>query len=99
MTGDVKKAAQEQNSIYKDFIYNQHDIPGKKWRYGFRSSAATGCGWIAVYNAMRLMGYYMEPERLIRYFEWQLPLINGNFGTLTFGPAIFFKQNRFQVRI
>ena len=48
-----------------DLIYNQHKIPKEKWRYGFRSSAATGCGWIATYNALRLMGYRATPEDLI----------------------------------
>ena len=49
-----------------DLIYCQRDIPKKQWRYGFRSSAATGCGWIATYNALQLMGYRAEPEKLIR---------------------------------
>ena len=37
-----------------DLIYNQNDIPKDTWRYGFRPSSATGCGWIATYNALRL---------------------------------------------
>lgn len=82
-----------------DFIYNQHRIPKKKWRYGFRRSAATGCGWIATYNALQLMGYHAHPDKLIRYYECQLPLINGNFGTFLFGPAIYFKSRGFRVRL
>ncbi len=82
-----------------DIIYNQRRIPKKRWRYGLRSSAATGCGWIATYNALRLMGYGVNPEKLIHYFEWQIPLINGNMGTFIFGPAIFFKQKGFQVKV
>ena len=61
-----------------DLIYNQNHIPKDQWRYGFRSSAATGCGWIATYNALRLMGYYAKPEDLIHYYERQVPIINGN---------------------
>lgn len=34
-----------------DLIYNQRKIPKDQWRYGFRTSADTGCGWIATYNA------------------------------------------------
>ena len=82
-----------------DLIYNQRKIPRDKWRYGFRTSAATGCGWIAVYNALRLMGYRVEPEKLIRYFERQLPLLHGNIGTLIPAPAIYFKQQGFGVSI
>ena len=82
-----------------DLIYNQNRIPKDQWRYGFRTSAATGCGWIAVYNALRLMQYRAEPEQLIRYFERQLPLIHGNAGTSILGPALFFRQKGFRVRL
>ena len=80
-----------------DLIYNQRKIPKEQWRYGFRTSAATGCGWIATYNALRLMGYRAEPEALIRYYERQLPLIHGNAGTSILAPALFFQQKGFQV--
>ena len=82
-----------------DLICNQHDIPKNQWRYGFRTSAATGCGWIAVYNALRLLSYRAEPENLIRYFQRQLPLIHGNAGTSILGPAIFFLQKGFRVKL
>ncbi len=80
-----------------DLICCQRDIPKKQWRYGFRSSAATGCGWIAAYNALRLMGYSPEPEELIAAFERQLPLIHGSFGTTVLAPAVFFMRRGFSV--
>ena len=80
-----------------DLIYCQRSIPREQWRYGLRSSAATGCGWIATYNALRLMGYKASPEKLIRYFERQLPLIHGNAGTSILGPALFFQRQGFPV--
>ena len=82
-----------------DLIYCQEKIPKEQWRYGFRSSAATGCGWIATYNALRLMGYRAKPEELIRYYERQVPLINGNLGTMLFGPALRFHQWGFPVQV
>ncbi len=81
----------------KDFIYCQRDIPKDKWRYGMRSSAATGCGWIATYNALKLMNYSAKPEKLIKFYEKQLPLINGNAGTFILGPALFFRKFGFNV--
>ena len=45
------------------------------------------------------MGYQVYPERLIRYFKRQMPLINGNFGTVIWGPALFFKKRGFDVKI
>ena len=83
----------------EDFIYNQHHIPKDKWRYGFRSSAATGCGWIATYNALKLLGKYVKPEALIRSYEQQVPLINGNLGTVLFGPALWFHKRGYPVKM
>lgn len=82
-----------------DLICNQTKIPKGQWRYGFRSSAATGCGWISVYNALRILGYRASPEGLIRYFERQLPLIHGNFGTSIWGPAQYFRKWGFPVKM
>ena len=83
----------------RDLIYNQKKIPKEQWRYGFRSSAAVGCGWIATYNALRILGWKAEPEELIRYYERQLPLIHGNAGTSIWAPAVFFKQQGFPVEV
>ena len=83
----------------KDLIYNQNKIPRGQWRYGFRSSAATGCGWIATYNALRLMGYQTDLDQLIRYYEMQLPLIHGNAGTSFWAPAVCFKNWGFPVKL
>ena len=80
-------------------IYNQNHIPKEQYRYGLRSSAATGCGWIATYNALHLMGYRTQIEELIRYYEWQLPLIHGNAGTSFWGPAVCFRNWGFPVKI
>ena len=82
-----------------DLIYNQTKIPKEKWRYGLRTSAATGCGWVATYNALRLMDYRAEPEKLIRYYERQLPIIHGNAGTSILGPALFFIHHGFPVKV
>lgn len=82
-----------------DLIYCQNDIPKEQWRYGFRSSAAVGCGWIATYNALVRMGYRAEPEKIIRMYERMLPLIHGNTGTNVFAPAICFKKWGFPVEI
>ncbi len=83
----------------KDLIFNQQDIPKDQWRYGMRSSAAVGCGWIATHNALRLLGYETDIPELIRYYEWQLPLIHGNAGTSFWGPAQCFQHWGFPVHL
>ena len=79
----------------EDLICNQRALPDGGLRYGLRRSADTGCGWIATYNALRILGKRAEKKSLIRYYERQLPLIHGNTGTSFWGPAVFFRQHGF----
>ena len=80
-------------------IYNQRDIPRETHRYGLRSSAETGCGWIATYNALKILGCTTDIDELIRYFEWQLPLVHGNFGTSFWGPQRCFEKWGFSTKL
>ena len=79
-----------------DLIYNQHQIPKDQWRYGYRTSAATGCGWIATYNALRLLNYRVSPGSLIHFYEWQVPFVQGNLGTMALAPMQFFRKHGFE---
>lgn len=79
-----------------ELIYNQKDVP---YRYGLRSSAATGCGWVATHNALCLLGCHTDTEKLIRYCEWQLPGIHGTLGTSLWSPALCFKNWGFPVKL
>lgn len=82
-----------------DLIICQRDIPREQWRYGLRTSADVGCGWIATYNALKIMGYHPQPEALIRHYERLLPLIHGNGGTATLAPALVFRRWGFPVEV
>ena len=82
-----------------ELLYNQKKIPKEQWRYGLRSSAAVGCGWIATYNALVLMGYKPDPKKLISWYEHQLPVIHGNTGTSFWGPAAYFRKSGFPVEV
>lgn len=80
-------------------IYNQKKIPKDQWRYGLRASSAVGCGWIAAYNALRLMGYHVTPEKLIRYYKHHVPGLNGTLGTFVMTPVRLFQKLGFQVTV
>lgn len=81
----------------QELIYNQTRIPKKQWRYGLRSSAAVGCGWVALYNALCLLGREPEPEKLIRTLERQLPIIHGNAGTFSAAPGLTLRRMGYRV--
>ena len=80
-------------------ISNQRDIPRNVHRYGLRASADVGCGWVATYNALKLLGCTTDIDGLIRYFEWQLPLIHGNLGTSFWAPERCFRKWGFPVKL
>ena len=82
-----------------ELIINQRDIPEDRWRYGLRPSAKTGCGWIAVYNCLTLLGRPRTPEEIIHGLERQVPGLHGTFGTLCLGPAILLKKWGFSVEV
>lgn len=75
-----------------ELIYNQTQIPKEQYRYGFRSSAAVGCGWIALYNALTLLGKRVNIPALIRRLERALPLVNGNAGTFAATPVFLLRS-------
>lgn len=79
----------------EELIYCQKDIPKEQWKYGFRTSAATGCGWIAVHNTLRLLDHPSDPEILVKAFARQLPLIHGNLGTTILAPALYLRKKEF----
>ncbi|MDY3225847.1 MAG: hypothetical protein SOW84_08290 [Candidatus Faecousia sp.] len=80
-------------------ICNQRDIPREVHRYGLRASADVGCGWVATYNALKLLGFTTDIDELIRYFEWQLPLIHGNLGTSFWAPERCFRKWGFSTKL
>ena len=81
----------------KPFIFCQNDIPKKELRYGFRSSAATGCGWIAVYNILVLFGHHPDPKEIIYELQHDVPVLNGNIGSFLMSPAWVLRRHGYTV--
>jgi hypothetical protein len=70
---DLKKAMDENG-----FIVNQDKLPDVY--YGLRTSDANGCGWIAVYNALKMLGENPDVPTLIGDMEDGV-IYKGNWGT------------------
>lgn len=54
------------------FIYDQRET--SHLRYGLRSSAQNGCGWVAAYNLLHLLGRPDTPEAVRGSLAKSLPL-------------------------
>ncbi len=53
----------------------------KDLRVGANNTAGNGCGWIATYNALQLLGKYQPPAEIIKELDEMGGLrVNGNFG-------------------
>lgn len=82
-------------------IINQPNL--KQWRYGAGTTDANGCGWIAIVNALQLLGTPAPPEEVIRWLEEQPPLtglsLGGRMGTYFWGIARYFKAHGYRIKI
>lgn len=74
------------------FLYNQREAPAKELRYGFFSAGYNGCGWIAVYNACRILGEIVHPSGIISDFERYGAILFGLFGTWTGAVTHYFRK-------
>lgn len=75
-----------------DFLYNQREAPARALRYGFFRSGYNGCGWIAAYNACRILGEPVTPAEIISDFERYGAILFGLFGTLPAALTHFFRK-------
>ena len=71
------------------FICNQTKIPKDRWRYGLRSSAKVGCGWIAVYNALIQLGESPCPRPLLTHWSTSFPSFTAIWAPVCWGLPCF----------
>ena len=85
--------------VPKEPVVNQTAGDMKKLRFGFFQSGFNGCGWIAVYNALRLMGREPDAGKLIAELEWTGAMLFGVLGTWPYSVAHYFRLRGYRVRV
>ena len=78
------------------FLCNQHEAPARQLRYGFFRSSFNGCGWIAAYNACRILGEDVPPAEIISDFERYGAVLFGLFGTRPAALTHFFRKRGYR---
>lgn len=72
-------------------------------KYGRLSSNRNGCGWIAIVNAMELLGEPVSVAETIHWLESQPPLyrpaLGGYLGTFVWTPVRYFRSQGYQVSV
>jgi hypothetical protein len=65
--------------------------------YGKYTSDYNGCGWIATYNAMKLLGEEADVEEVLHYLN-KYTILEGRFGTNPFGIKRYFEKHDYDFR-
>lgn len=80
----------------RGMIVDQQLLRG--YRMAAADSADCGCGWVACYNALRLLGRPQRPESVIKALEHDY-VLRGHLGTRTISLPFFFAARGFAVRL
>lgn len=65
--------------------------------YGKYTSDYNGCGWIATYNAMKMLGKKVEEKEIIQYLN-KYNVLDGKLGTNPFGIKKYFEEQNLDFR-
>lgn len=100
------------NTINSNYLYNkriskgvtgyiddQEDGIATKLRYGITGIHPLGCGWIATYNALKLLGVSMEPQDIIKEYENNGLLMYGFLGTNPLSIVHFFSNRGYDINM
>ena len=71
----------------------------KDIKFGFSTSDQNGCGWIAAYNAMILLGHQQQIADVVKYFDGAFrTILFGVFGVAPHAITEYFISHGFSVR-
>ena len=81
------------------YIYNQGKGVASQYWFGYFRSSHNGCGWIATYNALVMLGNAQQPHAIISYYENSGALVYGAAGILPTAVARYFKSKGYAVKV
>ena len=87
-----------QSNSPSGFIYDQESADIGKLKFGFFNSSFNGCGWIATYNALILLGKTPKAEDIISEYELTGAILGGVFGVFPFAVANYFRVRGYSVK-
>lgn len=79
------------------FIYDQNSGKAANLRFGFFKSSFNGCGWIATYNALILLGKKPKAEDIISEYELTGAVLCGVFGVQPYAVTHYFRFRGYKV--
>ena len=81
------------------YIYGQSEGNVANLKIGFYNTAYSGCGWIATYNALRMLGRYIAPCDIIYYYELSGTIDYGRLGINPYSVINYFFYQGYRVSV
>ena len=80
------------------YIYGQNNPPYSDLQFGFFKSEYNGCGWIATYNALIMLGCQTKPADIISEYEVTGAVLYGVFGVQPYAITHYFRFRGYKVK-
>lgn len=84
---------------FSGYIFDQTSGNASKARMGLFTGKHNGCGWIATYNALKMLSRTKHPADIIRFYETNGSLVYGALGIQPYAVAAYFKLMGYKVTI
>ncbi len=81
------------------YIYNQVSGTASELWFGFFKSSHNGCGWIATYNALLMLGNRINPCDIIGEYELTGAVLFGALGIQPYAITHFFRWRGYKVTV
>ena len=94
-----KNRLHNKDFIVKGFIFSQNNKAVADMRFGLKPMWYNGCGIIAVYNALLLLGFQNDLRKIVYYFERRGKMLWGLFGTKPWAIWRYIKKQGFKIRL
>ena len=88
-----------KNIKISGYIYGQEKGNVSKIRFGFSNTAHSGCGWIATYNALLMLGKRVAPCDIIYYYELTGAFCGGVLGVNPYSIITYFFYSGYKVSV
>ncbi len=84
---------------FSGYIDDQAKGNAAKVKMGFYTGDYNGCGWVATYNALIILGKNVHPKDIVYYYEHHGSVLYGTLGILADAIADFFRQAKYKVKV
>ena len=88
-----------KNVSITGYIYDQNSGKAAQIWFGVRKDSSMGCGWVATYNALRMLGARIHPSQIVLEYESNCSVLIGKLGLPYNAIVNFFRIRKYRVTV